>query len=40
MAGRKKGEQMSETAKMWIWMAIALIDTFIIINNNMKDKER
>ena len=27
---------MSETTKMWIWMCIALVDTFIIINNEMK----
>ena len=26
---------MSETAKMWIWMCIALVDTFIIIKNEM-----
>lgn len=31
---------MSETAKMYIWMAIALIDTYIIIKNEMKNKER
>ena len=32
---------MSETAKMFIWMAIALIDTYIIIKYEMNkgDKE-
>lgn len=31
---------MTETWKMWIWMVIALIDTFIIIKNEMKGKDR
>jgi hypothetical protein len=26
---------MSETLKMWIWMGIALIDTYIIVKNEM-----
>ena len=32
---------MSETAKMWIWIGIALIDTYIIIKHewNKGDKE-
>ena len=29
---------MSEMAKMYIWMGIALIDTFIIIQDHMKNK--
>ena len=29
---------MSETTSMWIWMAIALIDTYILIQNEMSNK--
>lgn len=29
---------MSETWKMYIWMAIALIDTYILIKNEMTNK--
>lgn len=29
---------MSETTKMFIWMAIALIDTYIIIKEQMKGR--
>lgn len=29
---------MTETWKMWIWMAIALIDTYILIKNEMTNK--
>lgn len=28
---------MTETTKMFIWMAIALIDTYIIIKSDMKE---
>ena len=38
MAGRKEGEHMSETAKVFIWMTIALIDTYILIKHEW-DKE-
>lgn len=31
---------MSETAKMFIWMAIALIDTYIIIKHEMDKEDR
>ena len=33
---KKRGKYMSETAKMYIWMAIALIDTYIIIKNELQ----
>jgi hypothetical protein len=26
---------MTETAKMWLWLIVALIDTYIIIKNDM-----
>lgn len=37
----REGENMSELTKMYIWMAIALIDTYIIIKHewNKEDKE-
>lgn len=31
---------MSEDWKMYIWMAIAIIDTFIIIKNEMRGRDR
>ena len=34
-----KGERnMTETWKMWIWMGIALIDTYIIVKDQMTNK--
>ena len=33
---KEEGKYMSETAKMYIWMAIALIDTYIIVKHQMR----